>query len=338
MVDAAREPSTWQAPGPELDASSLKGKRIFVLADGTSEFAESFAGGVKAAGEALGMTVKRGNGNLVTTQDIQALRGAINEKVDAIIFLALTPATISSALKEAQAAGIPTIGAFTGDPALPSADDKANGVTANATICYSCIGELLAGTELLRSGTDMKAYVQDFLDYPASEFTVKGWKDTTEKYCPECETTYQHVPLSDPSQQTTSAAQVASQDPKATVIFPVLDLMVPYVLPPVTAAGAASRINVISQNANLAQMQAIQNGSPQKTDVGTPVAWAGWASVDQAVRAMLGMDPVADEKIPFRLFDETNIKDLDLDADQGTWYGNDDYASKYKTLWGVANS
>jgi hypothetical protein len=71
-------------------------------------------------------------------------------------------------------------------------------------------------------------------------------------------------------------------------------------------------------------------------DGGSPLGWYGWAIMDQSVRAMLGLPPVADENIPVRLFTTQNVQGLTLTAGQNAaWYGTADYVGEYKKLWGV---
>jgi ribose transport system substrate-binding protein len=340
LLSASRAPSTFTAPGPAIDTSGLKGKTVFVLADGNNQFTQSFLAGIEGAAKEVGMTVKVGNGNSVTTQDIQVLQNAVTAKVSAIIDLAIQPQLLSTAFKKAKAAGIPVIEAFIDNPRLPTAEEKDLGIVADATYCYACTAKLIAAYELLRTGPKINAYVQHFPGQPASEAVVEGWKDAMAKWCKSgCKTTYQDIPSTaniGPAMQ--NAAQVAAQNPQTTLLLPVYDYQIAYAEPAVRAAGATSRINIDSENADLAQMQDLANGGNTKVDVGNPVEWDGWGAMDQVFRALLGKAPVVDEKLPVRMFDSTNIAQLDLSKDPATWYGSADYAASYSKLWGVAGS
>jgi ribose transport system substrate-binding protein len=129
---------------------------------------------------------------------------------------------------------------------------------------------------------------------------------------------------------------VAAQNPKVNAIFPVYDYQMAYMLPELAAASASSRINLLSENADLAQMQELEQGTAVKVDVGNPVEWDGWAAVDEALRAVKGLPAVADEKLPVRMFDTDNIKSINLTANPASWYGGSDYQADYQKLWGVS--
>jgi ribose transport system substrate-binding protein len=70
-------------------------------------------------------------------------------------------------------------------------------------------------------------------------------------------------------------------------------------------------------------------------DVGNPVEWDGWAAMDQALRAIMKLAPVVNEKTPVRLFDTANVKSIDLTANPASWYGGANYAQDYEKLWGL---
>ena len=61
----------------------------------------------------------------------------------------------------------------------------------------------------------------------------------------------------------------------------------------------------------------------------------GWAFADQALRVAAGVKPLPDIGVKDRLFAKDNINSIDLNAQESTWYGHDDYAAQYKKLWGV---
>lgn len=333
---AGAKPSKWQPGGPPLKAGKLKGKKVFVLSDSTNQFEQSFDTGVENAAKSVGMTVKRGDGNGVPTEDDQVIENAIDAHVNAIVLDAVPADTVGKSLELAKKAHIPVIWAFTGDPALPSAEDRAIGVTAYDTYCYSCTAKLVAYYELLRTNGNIHADLQEAGDSPQSEAIVKGWKQTMAKYCPKtCTTSYDVIQGANSTQETQNAAQVAAQNPQTNLLFPVFDYSIAYELPAVTAANASTRIDIDSENADLAQMQSLSQGTSVKVDVGNPVEWDGWAAMDQVLRALLHMAPSGNEKVPVRLFDTQNIKSVNLKKDPSTWYGNDNYAAAYEKLWGV---
>ena len=332
---------SWKPGGAAFDASGLAGKKAFLLGTPTNQFAESFIAGVTEGFKSVGLSVTvGGSADAVTSQEVQDIENAVHAHVSVIVLLAIVPSSIATGLQAAKAAGIPVIETFIGNPALPSAADKALGVYADATYPYSRTGQLAAEWEIGQTGGKINSVVQQFAGQPPSDATAAGWNETLKKYCPStCTASDNNVTTGAQTvQQIQSGAQVAAQNKDVNAIFPVYDYQMAYMLPELAAASASSRINLLSENADLAQMQELEQGTAVKVDVGNPVEWDGWAAVDEALRAVKGLPAVADEKLPVRMFDTDNIKSINLTANPATWYGGASYQADYQKLWGVAAS
>lgn len=93
---------------------------------------------------------------------------------------------------------------------------------------------------------------------------------------------------------------------------------------------------------NKQNLELVASGdSPQAATVAEDDQYLAYAAVDQMIRVLNGEEPWADplasndetrfsQAAPFRLFDETNIHELD-----GAWIAENDYVNTYRTLWGV---
>jgi ribose transport system substrate-binding protein len=340
-LKAAEGVPSWKAGGASFDSSGLAGKKAFMLGTPTNQFAESFITGVTAGFKSVGMSLSvAGSPDSVTSQEVQDLENAVHAHVSVIILLAIVPSSIATGLQAAKAAGIPVIETFIGNPQLPSAADAALGVVADATYPYSRTGQLAAEWEIAQTGGKINSVVQQFAGQPPSDATAAGWEQALKQYCPgSCSSSENNVTQGAQTvQQIQSGAQVAAQNHSVNAIFPVYDYQMAYMLPELTAAQASSRINLLSENADLAQMQELAQGTSVKVDVGNPVEWDGWAAVDEALRAVKKLPAVKDELLPVRMFDTDNIKSIDLKANPGSWYGGADYQADYQKLWGVAAS
>jgi len=337
-LKAAEGVPTWKAGGPAFQATGLAGKKAFLLGTPSNQFAESFITGVTEGFKAVGMSVSvNGSADSVTSQEVQDIDNAVQAHVSVIILLAIVPQSVATGLQEAKAAGIPVIETFIGNPGLPSAGDKALGVVADATYPYSETGKLAAEWEIEQTGGKIDSVVQQFAGQPPSDATAAGWTDALKQYCPKtCSYSDDNVTEGAQTvQQIQSGAQVAAQDSSVNAIFPVYDYQMAYMLPELTAATASNRINLLSENADLAQMQELSQGTSVKVDVGNPVQWDGWAAVDEALRALKGVPVSANEQLPVRLFDTDNIKSVNLTANPASWYGGADYQADYEKLWGL---
>lgn len=340
-LSATEGASRFVAPGPALPAAkvrALKGDSIMFLGVGENTFNTEYLTGVQQAAKALGMHVIYDNALTAATQ-VHDIESAIAENAKAVVLECIVPTSVSSALTKAKAAGVTVVVGCTGDPRLPTAKLKALGVFGEVTYSYTHSGKLVGEYDVLKTDGKVHALVQWFKGLGASDDTVAGFKSVLEKYCPKtCSATYTDIPLTSSGETSTlqSSATAAVANPSTNVFFPVYDFMVTYDEPIITSARANSRIILATQNADLAPMQEISAGNTAvKAEVGDPTTWEGWASVDQALRGILRMAPVANEHVPTRLFDTANIKHVNLKAPLTTWYGPANYRADYERLWGV---
>ncbi len=124
-------------------------------------------------------------------------------------------------------------------------------------------------------------------------------------------------------------------DPAITFIVPSVDAMVPSVKPAIIAVGAGDTMKIVSNNAQLPDMQAIATKKDQKVaDVGASNERMGWATVDQIARLLTGHPPVTDDQ-PLRLFTAENIDQVNLKEPAYRWYGRFDFRSYYRKLWSL---
>jgi len=339
ILDQYSKPVEFHAPGPPVNAKAVKGKKIFFLAVSTQlPFVQLLINGVKSGAAAAGLQVEIGDAQYQTTEAVRLVNQAVSEKVGAIVNFGYSTDSLSGPLQAAKAAGIPIINAFYGDPSVPTKAQTAQwNLKANSTYCYSCAAALVADWAIYATKLKLHAMMTWDPTAPSSAALKRGFAREIAKWCPKtCSASYVSTTGADTFALTTAAAANAVRDPATNFIFPQYDGFIAAVLPPIMAANAQNRVMVGSDNADIAQMQQMAAGTPVKVDIGSPVAWSGWAVVDQSLRAMTGMPPSPDEHLPLRVFDAVNVHKVNLKADEGTWYGPIDYRLSYKRLWGVA--
>jgi ribose transport system substrate-binding protein len=336
-LDAAKAPVSFKDPGPALDATKVAGKSIFFLVNSTQlPFVQSLIDGVKEAGKAAGLKVTVGDGKNQATEQLRLLQQAVSTKPAAIIVFGLSAKQLAGGLKAAKSAGIPVIETVVGDPSMPTAQEQADyGIVSNPTYCYSCAAALIADYAMVNLNGKVNALMTLDPGAASSLAQKSGFANEFAKYCPACTVKYVNTPTADSFRSTGSAAQAAVQGQKVNFIFPQYDGYIEAVLPALKSGNAEKRIMIGSYNADLAQVTEMKAGTPVKIDVGSPVPWLAWGFVDEALRSMTGTAPAADENLPIRVFDTTNVDSLDLKADPGTWYGPTDYRASYLKLWGL---
>jgi ribose transport system substrate-binding protein len=107
----------------------------------------------------------------------------------------------------------------------------------------------------------------------------------------------------------------------------------PFVVAAIKAAGAASRVRVVTFNGTPSVLRMVKSGDVEM-DIAENLEWDSYAIADQAMRLMAGLEPVADPRLPLRVYDRENIDEAGTDARTAGGFG-DEYVSGYRQLWGL---
>jgi ribose transport system substrate-binding protein len=332
--DATQPNQGFQAPGAAFDATTLRGKKIWVITFLSVPFAQQNVAGLKEAAAAVGATVTAVDGTKGVDAYQRGIRQAIAQGADAIVVGTLNPALFSTDLNAARARGIKVIAVSSHAPGqLPLASEPVDGYVDP---CYECAGRLMADSAIAESQGKANALVLWSSDVQIPGQTqLSAIQDEFKKNCPTCTLKVEDVPSTQWSTRLQSVTQIdITSNLKLTYLLPLYDGMVSFMLPAVRAANATKRVKISSFNATPAVMQQIGQGGVL-SDVGIGSVRYGWGWADQTFRALAGSAPVKDEQLPVRLFDGSNIGQLKLNASTDTWYGTVDYRSEYRKLWGV---
>jgi ribose transport system substrate-binding protein len=262
---------------------------------------------------------------------------AIGRKADIIGLEAWPSSQLTAAIKKAKDAGIPVVAFADHEPAAPTPEELEMGLVGQASPCIACAGKVIGQAAVAYSEGKLNSVLFDVPGVGVSVIERKAIEDEVERLCPDdCKIKGVDAPV---AQWTTGlptlTSSVLKQDPNLNYLLPLYDTLVNFMKAPIHAANKQDDVGIISLNATLAQMKDLKNKDVVVGLVGNPVAWSGWAFIDQAARILAGEEAVADEFIPQRLFDETNINDIDLDAPPETWYTDVDFRAEYKKLWGL---
>lgn len=335
LVAVAEQPIEWQPPGEPFDATAASGKSIWYISYNLAiPFEQRMLDGMKAGAEAVGASATGFDGKSDVSEYSRGLEQAIRANADVIILGGIEPKLVEPALAEAERQGIPVIAGTSQDPG-PPLDDYPAAIVAVATHSYSEPGRMMA--QFIVSDSDGEAEII-FLKSSdlgmISQLAEEGFTEELERLCDNCSFEVIDVPGAQWSQLSTKAASMVRSNPDVNYLVPFLDGMVPLALPGLASAGAKGKVRVVSFNASQAVMKEIENGAVA-ADVGNPNTLEGWAFADQALRLLSDQPPVEDIGIPFRLFTENNVGELDLNGDESAWYGDIDFITEYKKLWGV---
>ncbi len=327
---------TFTAPGPAIDAAKLKGKTVLVVDhDTVADALVEITKGIQAAGQLLGITVDTFNGQSTVSTIEQGIQQGINQKVGAIILVGVATSLVPSSVAAANAAKIPVIGVITGQPDTTAPGQGfGQGLFGASGPSYQELGKLVADTALVNSnGSAINAAVIKF-DNPIAPAVISGISSVFSgcSYC-KIVTTQDIEPQYWPTKTAGAVSSMILANPNLNYIFPVADTIGIFATAGVSQAGASGKVNVVSDDGSSAgTLGLVQKGPIFSADPGYSAPWAGWEAMDQALRAMSGMQP-GNPFVPIRYLDKSNLAGANL-TDLTNVFGNA-YEAGYKTLWGL---
>jgi ribose transport system substrate-binding protein len=337
LIDEAKAPLEFEAPGPPIDVSQAEGKRILVLSvDQRVPTLAQAAGVMQEAGAAAGVTVDVFDAKSDVARMQQGLDQAVRQ-ADAAILLGIPIALVGPGLAKAKAANVATVSVLNNEP---EADEPGQGagdenVYATTAPSYFKGGQLIAAKAIVDTEGEAKVVIFNTSEITPSGPTVAGIKDILER-CDGCEIVDENdTPLAEWSTALTGKAVSAiRQNPDVNYLLPIFDGMGIFVHAGILQANAADRVKVAAFNGTPAALDIILQDEAFTGDPGQPNGWLGWHALDQALRGMLGEEP-GNPEIPIRFFDASNLEDVDVnDLDEP--YGNPDYRAGFQELWGVS--
>lgn len=332
-VEKNREPSNaFVAPGPDVDATSLKGKSLwFVPLAATIPALAVEAQGIEEAAKGLGVDLKTCDGNFAPATAASCISQAADAKADGILIDSITPETVTAALKKASDAKIPVVLIF-----------GLKGETSETTQ-YVTLGDkeshALAANWII---ADSKGKASVLLtkvkgDAAAINTSEAGGEAEFKEKCPDCKVDFViSTPTTLPS-ITSATSSALLKNPDADYGFPEFDFLAPLFTRGVQQSGRANKMKIVSTNAVLSGLKLVKAGK-QAADAGFNRNYGGWQAMDAWVRMALKEAPQKDAGLPLRVFDKTNIGDVELTnaaGKSGEWFGPTDYKDSFLTLWGA---
>lgn len=338
-IDRYRAVPTFTPPGPAINLSSLKGKRVFIVPETDNVFNNVNVAQMKAIATEAGLVTTVYDNQGTSSQWVQGMQTAISQKVDLIILAnAPDPRALQPQLAAAKAAKIPVLVTHFYDdstPPPPACEACAAGVTALETAPFNTAAALLADWVILKAKGNVNALIPivgGVIPTPGMQNAIKQEFST---YCPKCKYQFINIPLADfaSSKLATDIQASVSGNPNVNWIIDQLDSMEPATLTAINTAGRAGKINVVGYNGSTFAIKDVQNGQAMVMDVGESAPWIGYATMDQAFRILTG-HPTVKESAPVRIFDSTNASQAGNPPSLTQGYGTS-YEAGFKRLWGL---
>lgn len=338
VVAAEKPPTGFTSPGPPVDATKVRGKKVWVVAPLSIPLAKYFTDGLKEATGLVGMTVHLCDGAAEVSPTASCISAAVASHADLIFTANVEPPALTAPIEEAAAHHIPVIAIEEGEPGeKPPTSGWPSGVAALLNQCHACAGKLMADAAIADSNG--KADVRIIWSSDVTRIgvpQVNAIKAEFRTRCPGCKVETVNVPIPQWATGLGTATRTAiASDPNVDYLLPVYDGMAPFIVPAVAAAGAQSRVKVVTFNATPSVLKDLAAGNVVAADVGSNALQWGWYWADEAFRVLSGVPPSLREAPPQRIFTKSNIGSINLSASQVTWYGPPTYQAAFKKLWGL---
>jgi ribose transport system substrate-binding protein len=337
VATASTPPTTFRAPGVPFNASKAAGKSIWVVAPLSVPLAQFNIQGLQQAAKLVGATVHPCDGQAVVSNTVTCIQEAVAAHAGVILVEDVDTKSLAGPISAAKAANIPVIAVEEHDPQLPPSSDPP-AVVAELNQCHACAGKLMADATIANSNGKANAAVFWSSDVSGiGNPQLTAMKAEFKALCKACTLTVIDVPVANwATELPTETRSFLASHPNINYLLPLYDGMVSYILPSVEAAGAGSKVKIVSYNATPSVIQDMAHNEVVVANVGSNALEWGWYWGDQSFRVLTGVKPSVNEAPPIRLFTTANVGSIDVSASQTTWYGKADlYQQGFKKLWGV---
>jgi ribose transport system substrate-binding protein len=333
-VEEARTLPQFPRLGPPLDVSQMKGKRVFRISYADAVPYMALVGqGVTQAAEAAGASVTQFDAKAQLSEAARGIERAASQRYNAIIIDNFSGDQLSNSISHARQAGAKVVINNERAGSMPPLNPQVAGTEG---FQYARTARLEADWAIQDSNGKADVLVIGAAGVPGSDIMLEAMKQEFPALCPACKVTYTNVAVADwATQLPTVTSTQLNRDPSINYIIPIWDGMVFDVAPGVRNAGAAHRVKIVTSNGTPAIMEMLKQRDIVAADISDPMQWLGWAAFDQAMRVLQGKSPI-DERIPSRLFDSTNIDQIDIAAGVPAWYRNV-YVHGFRRLWGLGS-
>lgn len=338
VEEQQRAPVDARPPTEPVDASKAEGKRLMVVPIlGTLPIAQITNEALEEALDLVGAELTEVDGQGDVSTWTSAIQQATTQGFDALALEAIQTEVVQAPLREAADQGVRIVQAFEwAESGLPPEETREVGVEAHVSFSQMEMAKQMANYTVADSGGEANVVIITASDSPTGVVIGEAVEDQLRYLCPNCEIDVADSPQGLPPERLeTLTRTLLRDDPTIDYMLPVFDAMALTMVPAIHDVGAANRVKIVSQNGTPAVLELIKRQDVVVADVGANIPWSGWAIADEFFRLMADDPPVDDENVPLRLFSVENIDEIDLEADQSTWFGPDEWKEQYREIWGL---
>jgi len=341
-VATAKEPQAWEAPGPQFDAAPAEGKDVWFVGDNLAiPFNAGVVAGLEEALGDAGASLRAVDGKGDISEQTKGIQAAIGQGADLLVIGGVPYSLLTAQLQEAEAAGIPVV-IWGGWSPGTRPSDVPDAVVAGGSHSYNNAGKLIADWIVADSGGEAKVGMITVSDAGLlAEQVADSITAELDRLCADCEVETLDARIPQWGDLSRTVPTFLQSNPDIEYLAPLFDGMVPFIVPGLRSAGATDDVCIATFNGTPAVLEMMADGNAGVcADVGAVSVPQGWGLADQVLRILSDQPPIADDDIKAteRLFDLENVGEIDLSADESTWYYDEDYQQRYLELWEIAAS
>lgn len=333
-IEAAREELVFEAPGPPIDPTPLKGKRILVASiDQRVPILAAVGRATAEAAALVGIEVGTFDAKSQFPLMGQAVQQAIDQNYDGFVSLGLPVEALPEPFANLSEAGIPSVSVTTHEPDPDAPGQGAGDVYANSAPDFFRAARLMAAKAIVDTDGKANVAIIETQEIGVSKTLVEGMRSLLDE-CAECEVQVTSVALAEwATKITPTVTATLRRDPDVNYVLTIFDDMAIFATAGVNQAGAGDRVKVAGFNGTPAALKLIQTGDVFAADAGQPARWQGWHVLDQIMRGMLDQE-AGNPEVPIRYFDDENLEGVNVD-DEAELYGSPDFETGFRELWGL---
>jgi ribose transport system substrate-binding protein len=338
VAAARKEVTSYPAPGPAFNASSLRGKTVYYVP--ITLKAESFqivSESLTAALKPVGVKVVACDGGANPSTAAACFNQALGQHAAGVIADAIPYGLAANAFTSLKAAGIPVLIVNQLPPSGQKDNDQLAYMPGNAVQMLDTSADWIAAD----SGGKANILAQEFTDSPNTVSYLEDYAFPTLKAgCPECTVTVNKVSSANFGLIPSSTSSALLKNPDNSYLWSEFDTILQPTAQGVQQASASSRLKGVSADGLLGAMQMLKEHSFLYADVATDYNYQAWANADMIMRMALKLPLPKLEPIPLRLFDRTNISQVSNITSagemSGEWFGPTTYKTMFPKLWQAA--
>lgn len=330
------KPGSLTFPGPTTSVKPGTHKVAIIAAGLSGQGAKTVVPFVQDAVKAIGWTTPAPfDGQFQPTVQSGLIQQAVHDNYQGIFLVAITPSSVATAVKVANAAKIPVVCVNCGPDPNPSAAPDVIHSDPSSTGS----GNAQAAEAIAVTGGKGKIAVFSDAEFGQTVVQVESATAYLKRHCPGCSVTTVKMTVKDavaPGVPLFTAFLSSHPAGSVDVVIAPYDTAA---APFATAAQQAGRsdIKFISFGGLLPFYQQIAAGSPAGAiaTVAAPIPYESWAAVDLMARKLAGQPLWDASNLPVEMITHANASEFDKSIPSAEPAG--DFKAMFKKYWGVSS-